>query len=192
MERRIIIFTGKGGVGKTSVAAAHALKSAREGKRTLLVSTDMAHNLSDIFEQKLGNEPMEVQEHLRELAQVNRNGSGFLVAYGLPWLTAAFVGWRLGERLGTYAALFQGMVGLPLGLVLTMAAADGPRPRGDRAPGTPPRPTQLHPSSAVRGPTRGAGQESRERVLPSGSSNHATRVPSGAVQMPRSSWSMPS
>ncbi len=64
MERRIIIFTGKGGVGKTSVAAAHALKSAREGKRTLLVSTDMAHNLSDIFEQKLGNEPMEVQEHL--------------------------------------------------------------------------------------------------------------------------------
>lgn len=46
---RIIIFTGKGGVGKTSVAAAHAIRSAEEGRRTLLVSADMAHNLGDIF-----------------------------------------------------------------------------------------------------------------------------------------------
>lgn len=53
---RIYIFTGKGGVGKSSVAAAHAIMSAAEGKRTLLVSTDMAHNLGDIFEQKLGRE----------------------------------------------------------------------------------------------------------------------------------------
>ena len=44
--KRILIFTGKGGVGKTSVAAAHALKSAQEGKKTLIVSTDMAHNLA--------------------------------------------------------------------------------------------------------------------------------------------------
>ena len=55
MSKRIIIFTGKGGVGKSSVAAAHALKSAAQGKNTLLVSTDMAHNLSDIFETKLGS-----------------------------------------------------------------------------------------------------------------------------------------
>lgn len=53
---RIYIFTGKGGVGKSSIAAAHAIKSAAEGKKTLLVSTDMAHNLGDIFEQKLGKE----------------------------------------------------------------------------------------------------------------------------------------
>lgn len=53
---RIYIFTGKGGVGKSSVAAAHAIKSATEGKKTLLVSTDMAHNLGDIFERKLGKE----------------------------------------------------------------------------------------------------------------------------------------
>ena len=64
MAGRIIIFTGKGGVGKTSVAASHALKSAKEGKHTLLVSTDMAHNLSDIFDRKLGQEPVEVEEHL--------------------------------------------------------------------------------------------------------------------------------
>ncbi len=52
--RRIYIFTGKGGVGKSSVASAHAIKSAGEGLKTLLVSTDMAHNLGDIFEKQLG------------------------------------------------------------------------------------------------------------------------------------------
>ncbi|KAB7739574.1 hypothetical protein GA707_20225 [Nostocoides sp. F2B08] len=72
---------------------------------------------------------MDVQEYLRELAQVNRNGFGFLLAYGSTWLAAAVLGWRFGERVGTYAALFQGMVGLPLGLLLTAAAADGPRPQ---------------------------------------------------------------
>ena len=51
--KRIYIFTGKGGVGKSSIAAAHAVKSAEEGTKTLLVSTDIAHNLGDIFEQKL-------------------------------------------------------------------------------------------------------------------------------------------
>ena len=61
---RIYIFTGKGGVGKSSVASAHALKSAEEGKRTLLVSTDMAHNLGDIFETSLGKEPVRFQENL--------------------------------------------------------------------------------------------------------------------------------
>ncbi len=53
---RIIIFTGKGGVGKTSVAAAHARKAALLGKKTLLVSADMAHNLSDLFEMPIGRE----------------------------------------------------------------------------------------------------------------------------------------
>lgn len=61
---RIYIFTGKGGVGKSSIAAAHAIKSATEGKKTLLVSTDMAHNLSDIFERKLGKEAENVLPNL--------------------------------------------------------------------------------------------------------------------------------
>ncbi len=64
MDKRIIIFTGKGGVGKSSVAAAHALKSASQGRNTLLVSTDMAHNLGDIFEVKLGREISNVRENL--------------------------------------------------------------------------------------------------------------------------------
>ncbi|MGB4657553.1 MAG: ArsA family ATPase, partial [Mobilitalea sp.] len=61
---RIIIFTGKGGVGKTTVAAAHARKAAAEGIKTLIVSTDMAHNLADLFEISLGKEEIEVADRL--------------------------------------------------------------------------------------------------------------------------------
>ena len=57
---RIYIITGKGGVGKTSVAAAHAVRSAREGHNTLLVSADMAHNLGDIFQTKAGGSVQEI------------------------------------------------------------------------------------------------------------------------------------
>ena len=62
--QRIIIFTGKGGVGKTSVIAAHALRSAREGKKTLLVSADMAHNLGDVFEVRTGGENTWIEDGL--------------------------------------------------------------------------------------------------------------------------------
>lgn len=61
---RIIIFTGKGGVGKTMVSTAHAVASADEGKKTLLVSTDMAHNLGDILGQRIGSSVKHVNEHL--------------------------------------------------------------------------------------------------------------------------------
>ncbi len=61
---RIIIFTGKGGVGKTSVAAAHARKAALMGKNTLIVSADMAHNLGDLFEMPIGKEVTEIADKL--------------------------------------------------------------------------------------------------------------------------------
>lgn len=64
---RIIIFTGKGGVGKTSIAAAHARKASLEGKKTLIVSTDMAHNLSDLFETQIGKECVKVANNLEAL-----------------------------------------------------------------------------------------------------------------------------
>lgn len=64
---RVFIFTGKGGVGKTSVAAAHARNSAIDGKKTLIVSTDMAHNLSDIFEVPIGKTIREVAANLHAL-----------------------------------------------------------------------------------------------------------------------------
>ncbi|NBC34128.1 MAG: TRC40/GET3/ArsA family transport-energizing ATPase [Alphaproteobacteria bacterium] len=51
MAERIIMFSGKGGVGKTSVAAATALALARRGRKTLVMSFDLAHSLSDSFDQ---------------------------------------------------------------------------------------------------------------------------------------------
>lgn len=65
--QRIIIFTGKGGVGKSSVAAAHALSSAKSGKKTLLVSADTAHNLSDIFKVQIASKITKITENLEAL-----------------------------------------------------------------------------------------------------------------------------
>lgn len=61
---RIIVFTGKGGVGKTSVAAATALGIARQGARTLVMSTDPAHSLADAFESEIGPELTEIAPRL--------------------------------------------------------------------------------------------------------------------------------
>jgi len=61
---RIIVYTGKGGVGKTSIAAATALKSARRGLKTLIISTDAAHSLGDSLDLELGSEPVEIEENL--------------------------------------------------------------------------------------------------------------------------------
>ncbi len=52
---QFIFFSGKGGVGKTSMACTHAVRYADEGKRTLIVTTDPASNLADVFEQKIGH-----------------------------------------------------------------------------------------------------------------------------------------
>jgi len=61
---RIILFTGKGGVGKTTIAAATALKAANLGYKTLIISTDPAHSLSDALDTTLGPEPTEIQPNL--------------------------------------------------------------------------------------------------------------------------------
>ena len=61
---RIIIYTGKGGVGKTSIAAATGVRLASQGYRTLVMSTDSAHSLSDSFQLPLGSEPVQISERL--------------------------------------------------------------------------------------------------------------------------------
>jgi len=61
---RIILYTGKGGVGKTSIAAATAVKSAEKGKKTLVISTDAAHSLGDSFDMRLGSEPVKIKDNL--------------------------------------------------------------------------------------------------------------------------------
>ncbi|MGB3191401.1 MAG: TRC40/GET3/ArsA family transport-energizing ATPase [Limnoraphis sp.] len=61
---RVILMTGKGGVGKTSVAAATGLRCAELGYKTLVLSTDPAHSLADSFDMELGHEPQKVQPNL--------------------------------------------------------------------------------------------------------------------------------
>ncbi len=61
---RILLYTGKGGVGKTSVAAATALACAERGYRTIVLSTDIAHSLGDAFGVELSPEPIEVAPNL--------------------------------------------------------------------------------------------------------------------------------
>ncbi|MBW6465901.1 MAG: TRC40/GET3/ArsA family transport-energizing ATPase [Brevefilum sp.] len=51
-----LFFSGKGGVGKTSMACVHAVRFAEEGKKTLIVTTDPASNLADVFEQEIGHQ----------------------------------------------------------------------------------------------------------------------------------------
>ena len=61
---RTIVFTGKGGVGKTSIAAATAVKAAAMGFKTLVISTDPAHSLGDSFDIELGPSPIKIAENL--------------------------------------------------------------------------------------------------------------------------------
>jgi len=56
MTTLYLFFSGKGGVGKTSMACTHAVRLAEEGKKTLIVTTDPASNLADVFEQAIGHQ----------------------------------------------------------------------------------------------------------------------------------------
>ena len=55
MQTQFLFFSGKGGVGKTTMACTRAVRSADEGQRTLIVTTDPASNLADVFEQEIGH-----------------------------------------------------------------------------------------------------------------------------------------
>jgi arsenite-transporting ATPase len=67
LEKEVLFFGGKGGVGKTTCAAATALAASRLGRRVLLVSTDPAHSTSDIFERPIGADPVEILPGLHAL-----------------------------------------------------------------------------------------------------------------------------
>ncbi len=61
---RIIVHTGKGGVGKTSTSAATALRCAQMGLKTIVISTDTAHSLGDSLEKEIGPEPTQIMDNL--------------------------------------------------------------------------------------------------------------------------------
>lgn len=64
---RLVLYTGKGGVGKTTTAAATAIRAAEAGRRTLVVSADSAHSLGDVLEQRIGPERVEVAPNLEAI-----------------------------------------------------------------------------------------------------------------------------
>src|SRR5438034_4946379 len=61
---RVLLFTGKGGVGKTTIAAATAVRAAKAGRRTMIMSTDPAHSLADSFDVELSSESRQVAPNL--------------------------------------------------------------------------------------------------------------------------------
>jgi arsenite/tail-anchored protein-transporting ATPase len=64
MRPRTILYTGKGGVGKTSVAACTGRRLAADGLRTLVISTDPAHSLAEVLQTELSSEPVEAAPRL--------------------------------------------------------------------------------------------------------------------------------
>ena len=97
---RIIIYTGKGGVGKTSVSAATALRSAALGHKTIVISTDAAHSLSDSLEVQLTGDITHIGENLDGLeidiqheletkwSEIQQFFADFLAAQGIEYVTA--------------------------------------------------------------------------------------------------------
>jgi arsenite-transporting ATPase len=106
---RIILYTGKGGVGKTTVAAATALKAAEMGHRTVVMSTDSAHSLADSFDTPLGPEPVQVAENL--WAQESDVYFSIKNFWGIvqEWLTALLVWQGMEELEAEEVAVLPGM-----------------------------------------------------------------------------------
>jgi len=97
---RVVIYTGKGGVGKTSVAAATAMRSAEMGYKTIAISTDQAHSLADSLEEQLSGQPKKIKENLWALEvdvlyemehrwqEIDKYVADFLASQGIEGVTA--------------------------------------------------------------------------------------------------------
>ncbi len=106
---RILLYTGKGGVGKTSIAAATALRCADLGYRTIAVSTDAAHSLADSFDMTIGNEPVEIAPklHAQEIDVLHQMEKYWGTVQ--EWVTTV-LSWRgLDELIADEASVLPGM-----------------------------------------------------------------------------------
>lgn len=120
-ERRYVMLGGKGGVGKTSCAASLAVRFARDGHKTLVVSTDPAHSLGDAFDQELGGGvpvripcddcelygmEVDLEQARQELRELTRDDGGrklneLLDSFGLGAVAEQLKELQLGELLDT-------------------------------------------------------------------------------------------
>ena len=106
---RILLYTGKGGVGKTSIAAATAVRSADLGYRTIVISTDAAHSLADSFDIKIGPEPTELDKNLwaQEIDILHQMDRYWGIVQ--QWLASALA-WRgVSEIVAEEVSVFPGM-----------------------------------------------------------------------------------
>lgn len=109
MAVRILLYTGKGGVGKTTVAAATALRCAEHGHRTLVLSADPAHSLADAFDRPLGPRPTRVTrtlwaEEINVLEEIAAHWGEVR-----DYLAALFATRGVGDVVAEEMAVFPGM-----------------------------------------------------------------------------------
>ncbi len=106
---RILLYSGKGGVGKTSLSAATAVRAAQLGKKTLVVSTDAAHSLADALDTAVGSEPTRIVDKLDALEiDVNRElESHWGVIH--EWLTRFMTFRGVADAVAEEMAILPGM-----------------------------------------------------------------------------------
>jgi len=109
---RLILYTGKGGTGKTVTSCATALKSAKSGYETLILSADPAHTLSDAYTQNIGDEVTHIRDHLDALQidPVNEMSKKFHQL--LSYMASLFSSKGIDETLAYEIAMLPGMTQL--------------------------------------------------------------------------------
>lgn len=107
---RILVFTGKGGTGKTTVSAATGLQCAENGKKTLMLSTDPAHSLSDVVGINLGDhEPKKISENLYGLEIDSQRLMEEKWEVVLKYLTQLFTARGFDKALASEMVVIPGM-----------------------------------------------------------------------------------
>ena len=107
---RILVFTGKGGTGKTTVAAATGLRCAENGKKTLMLSTDPAHSLSDVVSVNLGDHsPKKISENLYGLEIDSQSLMEEKWEVVLKYLTQLFTARGFDKALASEMVVIPGM-----------------------------------------------------------------------------------
>lgn len=106
---RIILYTGKGGVGKTSIASMTAVKLAKAGKKVMIMSTDQAHSLSDSLDAELGYQPIKIMDNLQameiDVVHEAETAWGNLKAYMKEMMTLKVEGGLEAEELMIFPGL---------------------------------------------------------------------------------------
>lgn len=122
---RILLYTGKGGVGKTSVSAATAVRCAELGYRTAVLSTDPAHSLGDSFDRRIGSNMVELAPNLwgQEIDLLSQMDQYWGTVQG--YLNALFMWQGMDSLVAEETAVLPGMEELSSLMQITSLAESG-------------------------------------------------------------------